>query len=291
MATKDRLNSLKAARKLSDRFSKIIYKIDRKSHLKDEFFQEVEQLRETIESMQTSVDEMKKIHSAILIAPQTDNKVKQQLDDLMAEIKRTANSVRTRLKAINSSIDQLAPTSTTATTIRIRRTQLSMLLKKFAEVMADYNTIQIDYRHNCKARIQRQLEITGRSTTDEELETMLDSENPNIFTQSIKIITDSRELRQRLADIEARHADIIKLENSIRELHDMFMDMALVVDIQGETIDSIEQHVRNAGDYVETGVQDFKPALKWQRKSRRKKLILVAIGLTIVCIVVVAIII
>lgn len=35
-----------------------------------------------------------------------------------------------------------------------------------------------------------------------------------------------------LADIEARHEDIIKLEKSIKELHDLFVEMSLLVDQQ-----------------------------------------------------------
>lgn len=38
--------------------------------------------------------------------------------------------------------------------------------------------------------------------------------------------------KQSLADIEARHGDIMKLEKSIRELHDMFIDMAALVQTQ-----------------------------------------------------------
>ena len=38
--------------------------------------------------------------------------------------------------------------------------------------------------------------------------------------------------KQTLADIEARHKDILKLEESIKELHDMFMDMAMLVESQ-----------------------------------------------------------
>ena len=43
---------------------------------------------------------------------------------------------------------------------------------------------------------------------------------------------DTAAAKQTLADIEARHADIIKLETSIKELHDMFMDMAMLVESQ-----------------------------------------------------------
>ena len=47
-----------------------------------------------------------------------------------------------------------------------------------------------------------------------------------------QIIMDTQQAKQTLADIEARHKDIMKLENSIRELHDMFMDMAMLVESQ-----------------------------------------------------------
>ncbi|KAL7987096.1 hypothetical protein Chor_006015, partial [Crotalus horridus] len=126
--------------------------------------------------------------------------------------------------------------------LRIRKTQKysviimppppqhSTLSRKFVEVMSEYNTTQTDYRERCKGRIQRQLEITGRTTTSEELEDMLESGNPAIFSSGI--IMDSNITKQALNEIETRHSEIIKLENSIRELHDMFMDMAMLVESQ-----------------------------------------------------------
>ncbi|CAG2107021.1 unnamed protein product [Medioppia subpectinata] len=266
--TKDRLAALKAAQADDD---DVAVGVDDRGGYMEEFFQEVEQIRENIEKMQTNVEEVKKIHSAILSAPQTDDKVKQQLDDLMADIKRTANRVRGKLKVMEQNIEQLEQTSMMSADFRIRKTQHSMLSQKFVEVMTDYNKTQTDYRERCKARIQRQLEITGRSTTNEELEEMLESGNSAIFTQGI--MTDTQQAKQTLADIEARHADIIKLENSIRELHDMFMDMAMLVESQGEMIDRIEYHVEHAREYIETAKQDTKKAREFQRKSRRGEMI------------------
>lgn len=49
---------------------------------------------------------------------------------------------------------------------------------------------------------------------------------------SLQIIMDSNITKQALNEIETRHSEIIKLENSIRELHDMFMDMAMLVESQ-----------------------------------------------------------
>ena len=49
----------------------------------------------------------------------------------------------------------------------------------------------------------------------------------------------------------------------------MFMDMAMLVESQGEMIDRIEYHVEHAVDYVQTATQDTKKALKYQSKARR----------------------
>ncbi|ENN79159.1 hypothetical protein YQE_04345, partial [Dendroctonus ponderosae] len=89
----------------------------------------------------------------------------------------------------------------------------------------------------------------------------------------LQIIMETQQAKQTLADIEARHADIIKLENSIRELHDMFMDMAMLVENQGEMIDRIEFHVEHAVDYVQTATQDTKKALRYQSRARRGELV------------------
>lgn len=98
----------------------------------------------------------------------------------------------------------------------------------------------------------------GRTTTDEELEEMLESGKPSVFISDVsargrglpalprrppaglmsallcfsKIISDSQITRQALNEIESRHKDIMKLETSIRELHEMFVDMAMFVETQ-----------------------------------------------------------
>ena len=48
------------------------------------------------------------------------------------------------------------------------------LLRRFVEVMTEYNRIQVEYREQSKNKIKRQLEIAGKTATDEELEQMLE---------------------------------------------------------------------------------------------------------------------
>ncbi|XP_066244814.1 syntaxin-1A isoform X3 [Euwallacea similis] len=282
--TKDRLAALVAAQSDDDDVGTddVAVTVEgRDGEVMNQFFQEVEDIREMINKVQANVEEVKKKHSAILSAPQSDDKTKQELEDLMSDIKKTANKVRAKLKVIEQEIDNEETTNKNSADLRIRKIQQSTLSRKFVEVMTEYNRTQTDYRERCKARIMRQLEITGRTTTNEELEEMLEQDNSAVFTQGI--IMETQQAKQTLADIEARHADIIKLENSIRELHDMFMDMAMLVENQGEMIDRIEFHVEHAVDYVQTATQDTKKALRYQSRARRKKImILVCVSVLIV---------
>ncbi|XP_027804401.1 syntaxin-1B isoform X7 [Marmota flaviventris] len=235
----------------------------------DEFFEQVEEIRGCIEKLSEDVEQVKKQHSAILAAPNPDEKTKQELEDLTADIKKTANKVRSKLKAIEQSIEQEEGLNRSSADLRIRKTQHSTLSRKFVEVMTEYNATQSKYRDRCKDRIQRQLEITGRTTTNEELEDMLESGKLAIFTDDIKM--DSQMTKQALNEIETRHNEIIKLETSIRELHDMFVDMAMLVESQGEMIDRIEYNVEHSVDYVERAVSDTKKAVKYQSKARRDR--------------------
>ncbi|XP_069071460.1 syntaxin-2 isoform X3 [Pleurodeles waltl] len=239
----------------------------------DDFFQQVEDLRSSIDKIITIVEEVKKKHSTILSAPNPGDGTKEELEQLNNEIKKIANKVRTKLKTIEQSFEQDASANRTSVNLRIRKTQHSVLSRKFVEAMTEYNETQTSFRERSKGRIQRQLEITGKSTTDEELEEMLESGNPSIFTSDI--ISDSQITRQALNEIEARHQDIMKLESSIRELHDMFVDMAMLVETQGEMINNIEKNVSSAEVYVERAKEETKKAVKYQSKARRKTMYIV----------------
>uniref|UniRef100_H2Q774 Syntaxin-2 n=1 Tax=Pan troglodytes TaxID=9598 RepID=H2Q774_PANTR len=240
-----------------------------KDHFMDDFFHQVEEIRNSIDKITQYVEEVKKNHSIILSAPNPEGKIKEELEDLNKEIKKTANKIRAKLKAIEQSFDQDESGNRTSVDLRIRRTQHSVLSRKFVEAMAEYNEAQTLFRERSKGRIQRQLEISLTSND-------FNFRKGNPYSQ----IT-----RQALNEIESRHKDIMKLETSIRELHEMFMDMAMFVETQGEMINNIERNVMNATDYVEHAKEETKKAIKYQSKARRKKWIIIAVSVVLVAII------
>ncbi|CDS39914.1 syntaxin 1a [Echinococcus multilocularis] len=250
------------------------------------FFSQVEQIRGEIDKIATLVAEIKQKHSEILAAPNQDERTKARVEEIMAEIKRCAGGVRCTLKQLDLSIQQEEKAGGDVADIRIKRCQHQTIGRRFVEVMQNYSKAQTDYRDANKKRILRQMAIADRNITDEELEDMLESGNPQIFTQSI--LADTQLARQTLSEIEARHQDIIKLEQSIKELHDMFQDLATLVDSQQETIDKIEYNVDQAKDYIETAKTDVEKAVIYQKKSRKKKIIIGVVVALILLIIIIS---
>ncbi|XP_078533329.1 syntaxin-3 isoform X3 [Lissotriton helveticus] len=263
---KDRLEQLKATQDTDD-VDDVELAIDNSAFM-DEFFSQIEEIRQNIDKISEDVDEVKKLYSVILSAPIPEPKTKDDLEKLTVDLKKMANSVRNRLKAMEQSIEQDEIRS--SADLRIRKSQHSVLSRKFVDVMTKYNEAQVDFRERSKGRIQRQLEITGKSTTDEELEEMLESGNPSIFTSGI---IDSQISKQALSEIESRHKDIVRLESSIKELHDMFMDIAMLVENQGEITNIIEVSMEKTVDHVEKARDDIVKAVKYQNQSRKGAMI------------------
>ncbi|XP_077818910.1 syntaxin-3 isoform X6 [Macaca mulatta] len=269
---KDRLEQLKAKQLTQDDDTdEVEIAIDNTAFM-DEFFSEIEETRLNIDKISEHVEEAKKLYSIILSAPIPEPKTKDDLEQLTTEIKKRANNVRNKLKSMEKHIEEDEVRS--SADLRIRKSQHSVLSRKFVEVMTKYNEAQVDFRERSKGRIQRQLEITGKKTTDEELEEMLESGNPAIFTSGI---IDSQISKQALSEIEGRHKDIVRLESSIKELHDMFMDIAMLVENQGSMIDRIENNMDQSVGFVERAVADTKKAVKYQSEARRKLIIIIVL--------------
>lgn len=237
----------------------------------EEFYKEVQELIELIDRLSENVEDVKKTHSLMLSTPQIDDEVKNHLESVMADITSDANKVKLKLKQIGLKTEQIGQQDPLSAEHRIRTTQHQMLTRKFIEVMTDYQLTQADYRDRCKARIQRQLEITGRVTTDDEIEEMIESGNPAIFTRGI--IMETQQAKQTLAEIEARHSDIMKLEKSIRELRDLFVDLATLVEVQGEMVNRIENHVALSKSHVDKARVEVNQAIAYRSKARIKKII------------------
>ncbi|KAL0984243.1 hypothetical protein UPYG_G00138970 [Umbra pygmaea] len=233
------------------------------------FFKKVKEIREGMEMLKGKVSDLENKQKTVLGVALPEDEMKRELQTLRDEIKTLAMQIQRKLKTIEpkkgEDDGQYVPIN-----LRMQRTQHGILSRALVELMGHCNTIQASYRDRNVERIQRQLRITGNNVTDEKLDEMLESGQTDVFTQNI--LVDAKATKQALNEIESRHDEILKLERSIRDLHDMFQYLAMEVEAQGEMVNRIEANIINSTNYVEKAVENTAQAASYQNQARRKKM-------------------
>ena len=95
--------------------------------------------------------------------------------------------------------------------IRMEQNALDTAVRKFASTVAAYNATQVEYDKNVKARVKGVLK-TVLNKSDAELD-------------------------------EETYQSVLNIQRSMVHLKQMFMDLAYLVNEQGESIDRIEMNV------------------------------------------------
>uniref|UniRef100_V9L681 Syntaxin-4-like protein n=1 Tax=Callorhinchus milii TaxID=7868 RepID=V9L681_CALMI len=250
----------------------------------DPFFQQVAEVRQCLMDLERFVSEMKTKQLKILGSPLPDDRDVKELQSLRDQIKTRAQAARSHIQKLErkDSGDDVGNMDD-----RVRKTQREVLSRGFVEVMSRCHEIQSEYRQRNVERIHRQLQITGVTVTEEKMEEMLETGKQEVFTANLML--DTQVTKQTLNEIETRREEIFKLERSIRDLHDMFMYMAMEVEAQGEMIDNIESCVSHSVDYVEKAKTDTRSAVTSQRHSRKKK-IMIFVCVSVLVLVIIAVV-
>eukprot|EP01098_Paradermamoeba_levis_P010605 TRINITY_DN4461_c0_g1_i1.p1 TRINITY_DN4461_c0_g1~~TRINITY_DN4461_c0_g1_i1.p1 ORF type:complete len:221 (-),score=56.91 TRINITY_DN4461_c0_g1_i1:50-712(-) len=195
--------------------------------------------------------------------------------------RRLQLSQKKKLEKMKQDIDS----SDKAAEKRMRQTMHGTLSRKFFDLMKQYQELQGRYRGKWREKVERQIKIAAPNTSPEEIDEIIDSGDPNkIFADKI---LNSQDASVALAYVQERHEDIKKLEKSILELHQLFVDMQILVESQGELLDQIEYSITQSQNYIEEAEQTVQESLVYQNSARKK--ICIIIVLCIICIIVIAV--
>lgn len=256
---KNRLNELKASQ--SDQVEED-FTIETQEIINlalENIFQNVEGIRCLLNELDFHVKKVKSKYGEAITSPQPHKNWKQELDDLMDAVLKTAIKAKTTLESFEQNFVENSKNKFNAE-YRIQKVQHSALTEKFFEIMSHYSTIQTNYRDKCKENMKRQLKISGKNLGDEDLEEMLKTGDVAVLTEAI--IFDSRDAKLELAEIEKCLTDIVGLEKSIKDLSDLYTNLALLSDCsnQGAMIDNIERNVEGTIEFVE--VEEKEPEVQ-----------------------------
>ena len=195
--------------------------------------------------------------------------LKSDSDSIARGIHRRGEALFARLQALGERSRELEERTGPASALsRIAKGQHGTLNRAFKALMDDYNRAEEMQRNKCRGRLQRQAAILGTDISDEQLDAVVDQGGKGWAELSQSLQTDGgRTCRLALCDIKGRHRELVELEARIKEVHDMFLNMAMMVEEQGCLINNIEDNVCSTQDYVQETGDHIKTALQYKRKN------------------------
>ncbi|XP_036405145.1 syntaxin-11b.1 isoform X2 [Megalops cyprinoides] len=236
----------------------------------DKVFEEAQDIRREIQLIRLDVKKLKEQNSRMLNEGNV-NTIKRDSNAIAKDIKSRGEGVLTRLHKMDARgkelEDKYGPNSAV---VRIARTQYMCLSNNFRDVMFDYNETEMSHRETCKMHLQRQLEIVGRDVTGEEIEEMIESGNWNVFNENI--LTEGKTSRSAFDQIESRHRDLVELESRIQSIHELFLDVAMLVEEQGPMMNTIQANIHNTDVAIGEAMIKLNTAKRYDKNNPFKKM-------------------
>lgn len=262
-----------------------------------EFFSEVEVVKANIVVIKESTRKIAEINQNVLQA--TTNEREQdfsnELEPLVKSTNKKATHAKQLLQRLREDTDRLKTSTATTTTaakqtpeIRIRENLTNTLTRKFVDVMKEYQNAQTKYKTDIKKKVKRQVQIVKPDATSEEIDAVFKSGGGSGEVLKSAILTGEAadSIRNAYMNVADKYQDVLTLEASVAELHQMFLDFALLTEKQGELLDQIEHQVKEASDYIDQGNSEMVQAIEIQKSIRRKQCCIAMIVLIVIAIVV-----
>ncbi|XP_010909353.1 syntaxin-132 [Elaeis guineensis] len=260
------------------------------------FFKQVQDIEKQIEKLSTLSKKLQTANEEAKAVTKASNMkgIKQRMQKDIDEVGKIARLAKSKLEELDrdnlsnrqkpgcgkgSSVDR----SRTATTIALKK----KLKERMSEFQTLRETIQQEYREVVERRV---FTVTGNRPDEEMIDRLIETgDSEQIFQKAIQE-QGRGQVMDTLAEIQERHDTVRELERKLLELQQIFLDMAVLVEAQGDMLDNIESQVSNAVDHVQSGTVALQKAKKLQKNSRKWMCIAIIILLLIVVIIVVAVI-
>ncbi|KAM6915308.1 syntaxin-11b.1 [Xenentodon cancila] len=237
----------------------------------EEVFSQSQDIHREIQLIRLEVKRLREQNSRMLQGTTTMSTIKRDSNVIGADIKKQAENVLKRLHNLEGTAHKLQEEHGSNSAItRIARTQYACLSNGFRDVMFDYNEAEMTHRENCKAQIQRQMEIVGREVTGEDVEEMIENGQWNVFAANA--VSEGKTARSALSQIEKRHQELMDLESRVAGIHEIFLDIALLVEEQGPMLNSIQTNVQKTDEELQGSLVKLRRAKRYDNNNPFKKM-------------------
>ncbi|KAI0273670.1 t-SNARE [Gloeopeniophorella convolvens] len=245
------------------------------------FYDEISSIQESIKVYNENVSRISDLHARSL--SNTDDNAAarnaQQLEELVSDTSALSTTLKRRIK----SLERQGGSPRDA---QIKKQQTALVKSKFVEAIQNYQQVEQQSRQKYKQRMERQFKIVKPDATAEEVRAAVeDDQGGQVFSQALMNSNRYGDARIAYREVQERHADIKKIEQTIAELAQLFNDMSILVEQQDETINVIETQVIDSNKDIETGLGYTEKAVSSARAARKKRWICFFIFLIILAII------
>ncbi|CAN6587057.1 unnamed protein product [Malus baccata var. baccata] len=261
----------------------------------ENFFKKVQEIEKQNEKLDKLLKKLQGAHEeskAITKAPSMKS-IKQRMEKDVDEVGKVARWIKSKIEELdkeNLANRQKAGCGKGTGVDRSRTATTLALKKKLKDKMAEFQTLRETIHQEYRDVVERRVfTVTGARADEETIERLIETgDSEQIFQKAIQE-QGRGQIMDTLAEIQERHDAVRDLEKKLLDLQQIFMDMAVLVDAQGELLDNIETQVSSAVDHVQQGNTSLQKAKKLQKNSRKWMCIAILILLIIVAIIVVAV--
>ncbi|XP_074569125.1 syntaxin-111-like [Curcuma longa] len=260
-----------------------------------QFFEEAELVKEEMASvrdllarLQAANEESKSTHK-----PEALRHLRDRINADIVQVLKTARDIRGRLESMdrsNAANRRLSGCREGTPVDRTRTAVTNGLRKKLKEMMMEFQALRqrmmAEYRETVE---RRYFTLTGEAASEEVIERIIADGDSEGMMRKAMLEQGRGIVAAAVQEIQDRHDAAKEVERSLLELHQVFLDMAVMVEAQGEQMDDIEHHVASAAHYVKDGTKELKSAKEYQRSSRKWLCIAIIFLLILVLFVVIPI--
>lgn len=230
-----------------------------------EFMGKINEINSELDTYEQLINSIDTYHKRLLAEVNEDQEMqlRRTLDDIVSQASDLQYQLRSKIKSAQQ--DGLHDGS--------KQAQAENSRQRFLKAIQDYRIIESNYKEENKEQAMRQYRVVQPDATEEEVENAIsDVGGQQIFSQALLNANRRGEAKTALAEVQARHQELLKLEKTMAELTQLFNDMEQLVVEQQENIDVIDKNVEDAQQDVEQGVGHTNKAVTSARRARRNKL-------------------
>jgi len=241
-------------------------------------------VKESLQVIKTNVGKIEKLREKDRkTANEKERKeIMSTLDKTMEETNQNGARIKKQLEFIKNENDKYAKEHKDSAKHQMRTNLYQTHVRRFHQIMNDYNLVSNDFRQALQDRTRRQLKIVDKDITDDEVEKIVESGKAQ---EVIKQALMSDDLDDVVRDIEERHQDILKLERQVLEVYELFRDLAQLVDLQQDSLDVIDARIQSAKNYTERAEVELTEAEDYQKKARKRQCIILGIVIAVLVVI------